>query len=212
MRPSSWSSWKQPCSTGLPGIGRLAHRLEDILEYAMEAVGRSEAVNPAMARDSLRAVLALQQMTAYLQGEEAAPQDTKSVLQRMLDWVGWIRAGQALTASPAPLDGAVGLAVETRNQDTAPESAAHQAVQTPLTANADAATLRVDFHDQTGAPIKSLLADDISVLDAGKGKLQPMRLTMRNLRSGGVSTLAFSQFRINAAVSDAELAPQALQS
>lgn len=77
---------------------------------------------------------------------------------------------------------------------------------------ADAATLRVDFHDQTGAPIKSLLADDISILDAGKGKLQPMRLTMRNLRSGGVSMLAFSQFRINAAVSDAELAPGALQS
>jgi hypothetical protein len=77
---------------------------------------------------------------------------------------------------------------------------------------ADTATLRVDFHDQTGAPVKSLLADDIGVLDAGKGKLQPMRLTMRNLRSGGVSTLAFSQFHINATVSDAELAPQALQS
>ena len=77
---------------------------------------------------------------------------------------------------------------------------------------ADAATLRVDFHDQAGTPIKSLLADDISLLDAGKGKLQPMRLAMRNLRSGGVSTLAFSQFRINAAVSDAELSPQALQS
>jgi uncharacterized protein len=77
---------------------------------------------------------------------------------------------------------------------------------------ADAATLRVDFHDQTGTPLKSLLADDITILDAGKGKLQPMRLTMRNLRSGGVSALAFSQFRINAAVGDAELAPQALQS
>jgi uncharacterized protein len=77
---------------------------------------------------------------------------------------------------------------------------------------ADAATLRVDFHDQAGAPIKSLLADEFSILDAGKGKLQPMRLTMRNLRSGGVSTLAFSQFRINVAVSDVELAPEALQS
>ena len=76
----------------------------------------------------------------------------------------------------------------------------------------DAATLRVDFHDQAGAPIKSLLAEDISVLDASKGKLQPMRLTMRNLRSGGVSTLAFSQFRINAPVADSELAPEALQS
>ncbi|WP_310498624.1 outer membrane lipoprotein-sorting protein [Sandarakinorhabdus sp.] len=77
---------------------------------------------------------------------------------------------------------------------------------------ADAATLRVDFHDQTGAPMKSLLAGDIATLDADKGKIQPMRLTMRNLRGGGVSTLAFSQFRINAAITDAELAPQALQS
>ena len=93
---------------GLPGIGRMAHRLEDILEYAMEAVGQGEAVNPAMARDSLRAVLALQQMTGYLQGEDAAPENTKSVLQRLLDWVGWIRSGEALTANPASLDGAVG--------------------------------------------------------------------------------------------------------
>ena len=76
----------------------------------------------------------------------------------------------------------------------------------------DAATLRADFHDQTGAAIKSLLADEISILDAGKGKMQPMRLSMRSLRSGGVSTLAFSQFHINAAVADSELAPEALQS
>lgn len=69
----------------------------------------------------------------------------------------------------------------------------------------------MDFYDQASAPVKSLLAEQISILEAGKGKLQPMRLTMRNLRSGGVPTMAFSQFRINAAVSDAELAPQALQ-
>lgn len=75
----------------------------------------------------------------------------------------------------------------------------------------DSAALRVDFHDQSGVAIKSLLADDINIMDAGKGKLQPMRLTMRNLRSGGVSLLAFTQFRINAAVADSELAPEALQ-
>lgn len=92
---------------GLPGIGRTAHRLEDILEYALEAVGRQERVNPAMARDSLRAVLTLQQMTAFLQGEEGEPADSKSVLQRLLDWVQWIRDGQAQTASPDALDGAV---------------------------------------------------------------------------------------------------------
>ena len=96
---------------GLPGIGRMAHRLEDILEYALEATRNHEAVNPAMARDSLRAVLTLQQMTAYLQGEEAVPQDAKSVLQRLLDWVQWIRDGQALSASPEPLDGAAAAAV-----------------------------------------------------------------------------------------------------
>ena len=118
---------------GLPGIGRMAHRLEDILEYAMEAVGRGEAVNPAMARDSLRAVLALQQMTAYLQGEEAAPDNTKSVLQRLLDWVGWIRAGQALTASPTALDGAVGLAAITRPEAGAPELTSED-FQIPLSA------------------------------------------------------------------------------
>ena len=96
---------------GLPGIGRLAHRLEDILEYALESTRNHEAVNPAMARDSLRAVLTLQQMTAYLQGEEAAPQDAKSVLQRLLDWVQWIRDGQALSANPEPLSGAAAAAV-----------------------------------------------------------------------------------------------------
>ena len=130
---------------GLPGIGRLAHRLEDILEYAMEAVGQGQAVNPAMARDSLRAVLTLQQMTAYLQGEEAAPQDTKSVLQRLLDWVGWIRQGQALTASPAALDGSFGMAqldMPARGDD-ALLAASGQPAQAPPPGTNDASTLRV---------------------------------------------------------------------
>jgi chemosensory pili system protein ChpA (sensor histidine kinase/response regulator) len=128
---------------GLPGIGRLAHRLEDILEYAMEAVGTGEPVNPAMARDSLRAVLSLQQMTAYLQGEEAAPQDTKKVLQRLLDWVGWIRDGQALTASPAALDGAVGSTAAGADEPATSQSEQTvAAVQMPQPGN-DANTLRV---------------------------------------------------------------------
>ena len=127
---------------GLPGIGRMAHRLEDILEYAMEAVGCGEVVNPAMARDSLRAVLALQQMTAYLQGEEAAPQDTKPVLQRLLDWVGWIRGDQALTASPAALDGAVALGQVTRDDAPDLNSIAQGAAAVPA-GNLDASTLRV---------------------------------------------------------------------
>ncbi|MGB4115908.1 MAG: response regulator [Polaromonas sp.] len=129
---------------GLPGIGRIAHRLEDVLEYALEATRSNEAVNPAMARDSLRAVLTLQQMTAYLQGEEAAPQDAKTVLQRLLDWVQWIRDGQALTAQPKALAGSVAVmpqAVANANSQTPDADAAIQpAAQLPGT---DSATLRV---------------------------------------------------------------------
>jgi chemotaxis protein histidine kinase CheA/ActR/RegA family two-component response regulator len=129
---------------GLPGIGRIAHRLEDVLEYALDATRNQQAVNPAMARDSLRAVLTLQQMTAYLQGEEAAPQDAKTVLQRLLDWVQWIRDGQALTAQPKALAGSVAVmpqAVANANSQT-PESdvAPQAAAQLPGT---DSATLRV---------------------------------------------------------------------
>ena len=132
---------------GLPGIGRMAHRLEDILEYAMDAVGKGEAVNPAMARDSLRAVLSLQQMTAYLQGEEAAPQDTKSVLQRLLDWVAWIRDDQATTASPAALDGAAAvpstLGGELESSMASQFAASGAPATLPQAGNLDASTLRV---------------------------------------------------------------------
>ena len=136
---------------GLPGIGRTAHRLEDILEYALEAVGRQERVNPAMARDSLRAVLTLQQMTAFLQGEEGEPTDAKSVLQRLLDWVQWIRDGQAQTASPYALDGAVPtmLAPTQSTADGSLGSSAEgsadtaAAVQTAPVAASDSTTLRV---------------------------------------------------------------------
>ena len=130
---------------GLPGIGRVAHRLEDILEYVLEATKRGDAVNPAMARDSLRAVLTLQQMVAYLQGEEAAPQDAKSVLQRLLDWVQWIRDGEALTAQPQPLAGSVTVNLQqparTQGQTAQDADVAPQALaQLPA---GDSATLRV---------------------------------------------------------------------
>ena len=129
---------------GLPGIGRIAHRLEDILEYALVATRSNEAVNPAMVRDSLRAVLTLQQMTAYLQGEEAAPQDAKTVLQRLLDWVQWIRDGEAQTAQPKPLAGSMAVMpqadastnLKAPEADAAPQAAA-------LLPGTDSATLRV---------------------------------------------------------------------
>ena len=127
---------------GLPGIGRVAHRLEDILEYALDAVGRQEVVNPAMARDSLRAVLTLQQMTAFLQGEEGEPQDSKNVLQRLLDWVQSIREGSALTANPDALDGAVQtLLAQTPLADDGPSLG--PAADAMPAATSDGTTLRV---------------------------------------------------------------------
>jgi chemosensory pili system protein ChpA (sensor histidine kinase/response regulator) len=126
---------------GLPGIGRVAHRLEDILEYALDATRERQAVNPAMARDSLRAVLTLQQMTAFLQGEEAAPQDAKSVLQRLLDWVQWIRDGEALTASPQALPGSAAAVLQAQSTDAGMAST-EGAAQAPAAAS-DGTTLRV---------------------------------------------------------------------
>ncbi len=124
---------------GLPGIGRTAHRLEDLLEYALDAVSRQESVNPAMARDSLRAVLTLQQMTAFLQGEEGEPADAKSVLQRLLDWVQWIRDGQAQTVSPDALGGATQTLLEPARGSAAINPAAPDAAAP----TSDSATLRV---------------------------------------------------------------------
>ena len=94
---------------GLPGIGRMAHRLEDVLEYALGTVQNQQRANPAMARDALRAVLSLQQMVAFLQGEDAAPTDLKPVLQRLLDWVELIRTGEASSAALPPLAGSMQL-------------------------------------------------------------------------------------------------------
>ena len=128
---------------GLPGVGRVAHRLEDILEYALDAVGRQEAVNPAMARDSLRAVLTLQQMTAFLQGEEGEPQDSKNVLQRLLDWVQWIRDGQAQTVSPAALGGAPQTVLMAAQTDSAADGPLNDAAPAAPAAPGEGATLRV---------------------------------------------------------------------
>jgi chemotaxis protein histidine kinase CheA/ActR/RegA family two-component response regulator len=94
---------------GLPGIGRMAHRLEDVLEYALDNIQGQQSANPAMARDALRAVLSLQQMVAFLQGEDAEPSDLKPVLQRLLDWVDWIRSGEASSANPERLAGSLQL-------------------------------------------------------------------------------------------------------
>ena len=75
---------------------------------------------------------------------------------------------------------------------------------------ADTALVRCNFYDLTGTLLKSHGADDLRLLDPARRKVQPMRVTMRNMRSGSVTTMAFSSFKANAAVADKELAPGAL--
>lgn len=84
---------------GLPGIGRLAHRAEDILEHALERVMAGATVNPQMARDTRVAVDTLAAMVSHLLGEEATPPQALRVLQRLTDWAQLIREEQSDGAS-----------------------------------------------------------------------------------------------------------------
>jgi chemosensory pili system protein ChpA (sensor histidine kinase/response regulator) len=90
---------------GLPGIARLAHRLEDILEYAFAdlQMRQEQGKRPpeALSHDVLQAVHCLQQMVSHLQGNEAAPSHAKAVLQNLLDWVKRIRSGEMDSFEPS---------------------------------------------------------------------------------------------------------------
>jgi chemotaxis protein histidine kinase CheA/ActR/RegA family two-component response regulator len=79
---------------GLPGVGKLAHRLEDILLYALENTTQGERPPEALSRDVLQAVHCLQQMVSHLQGNEEAPNNAKSVLQSLLIWARLIHSGE----------------------------------------------------------------------------------------------------------------------
>ena len=88
---------------GLPGIGRLAHRLEDILEFALAGIRSAEPPPAGMPRDVMQAVHCLEQMVGHLQGDEAAPENAVDVLQNLLDWVAQIRTGNPPQAKPEHL-------------------------------------------------------------------------------------------------------------
>jgi chemotaxis protein histidine kinase CheA/ActR/RegA family two-component response regulator len=123
---------------GLPGIGRVSHRLEDVMEWALEKVQAGELVNPAAVRDMQHAVGVLQHMVAHLQGEEAPPTDALECLQRLLDWVGWMRDESIDSQSPEPLMAGVGDADAPRTVST--RQAGDAAMATPGT---EVQTLRV---------------------------------------------------------------------
>lgn len=68
---------------GIRGIGRLAHRMEDLLEFAVHENG---ALPAPMARDLERAAATLDQMVYALRGEEEAPHDALDQLATLVDW------------------------------------------------------------------------------------------------------------------------------
>ncbi len=118
---------------GLPGIGRTAHRLEDVMEWALECVQAGHPVNPAAIRDMQYCVSVMQHMVAHLHGEEAAPTHAVLNLQRMLDWVSWIRDDSIDTQSPGPLlaDSIITNALQSPEMaDNAPPPSAGSAVDT----------------------------------------------------------------------------------
>ena len=88
---------------GLPGIGRLAHRLEDILEFALAGIRSAEPAPAGMPQDVMQAVHCLEQMVGHLQGDEAAPDNAVEVLQNLLDWVAQIRTGNRPQSRPERL-------------------------------------------------------------------------------------------------------------
>jgi chemotaxis protein histidine kinase CheA len=83
---------------GIRGVGKLAHRIEDLLEFAAVQGGVLPA---AMARDVEVAAATLEQMIGALRGEEAAPQEALSELAALNRWARAIGLGdwQAAVAS-----------------------------------------------------------------------------------------------------------------
>ena len=74
----------------------------------------------------------------------------------------------------------------------------------------DLVPARAQFFDLAGGLLKTMTAADVRTL--APGKAQAMQIAMRNERSGAVSRMEFSEFRLDVTVADAEVAPGALKS
>ena len=80
---------------GLHGIGRLAHHLEDILEYALVQEQEAVAPPPAVQHGLISAVDALQQLLGFVQGVEAPPTDLHLLGQALRGYKTWLAGDQA---------------------------------------------------------------------------------------------------------------------
>ncbi len=75
----------------------------------------------------------------------------------------------------------------------------------------DNSLLRGEIFSTSGALLKAVACADFRVMDAQSRKVQPMVMVMHHAGRGSTSTLRFSQFRIDQAVTVSEVAPEALE-
>jgi chemotaxis protein histidine kinase CheA/ActR/RegA family two-component response regulator len=88
---------------GLPGIARIAHRLEDTLIWLDSDIAREPLAEQAASRDAMLATETLQQMVSYLAGEDREPAHAFAVLERMHAWAKEIHEGTANDFVPQAL-------------------------------------------------------------------------------------------------------------
>lgn len=150
---------------GIRGIGKLAHRVEDLLEFSIAQGG---SLPRAMAKDLAQAVATLDQMVYALRGEEEAPAQALGQLARLVDWVAAIRRGdwadQAAGTTDAP----------------SPTQAALSGPAVPLEAGAAAAPMPAAASDDVGPQIRVSAAHlDALVRRAGQNLVQQGRQAER---------------------------------
>jgi chemotaxis protein histidine kinase CheA len=90
---------------GVRAVGRLAHGIEDIFEYAVE---RGARLPKAMASDVQQAIAVLDQCIASLRGEDEAPTTILPWLKRLNEWHIAARTGAAEASEFAPIESDMG--------------------------------------------------------------------------------------------------------
>jgi chemotaxis protein histidine kinase CheA/CheY-like chemotaxis protein len=146
---------------GIRGIGRLAHRMEDLLEFAVRENG--ELPQP-MARDLERAAATLDQMVYALRGEEEAPADSLVQLTAMIDW------GRAIVDGSWPELVMARMDAEPARAPTVPAASPHRA------ASAAPAAETADAEAQVRVPASRV---DRLVRQAGQSLVQHGRMAER---------------------------------
>jgi chemotaxis protein histidine kinase CheA len=146
---------------GIRGVGRMAHRIEDLLEFAVREGGTLPA---PMARDLERATAALDQMVFALRGEEEVPADARAMLAALIEWARVID------------DGTWAEQVEQAALSAPAAEAAPRMTAAPAAAPAPVETTAPDAEVQVRVPASRV---DRLVRQAGQNLVQQGRLAER---------------------------------